>query len=99
MPLLLQSKKIYSLEYTSDGKKIDHRRMPWCTMLRFVTAYKTGDKRKFAELRSSIKELKDDITGDAQNEIASAMGEGGVAAVENMMTGVNKMADMMSLSV
>ena len=88
--------EIYALEYTSSGKKIDHRRRPWCTMRRFVKAYKTGDKTKFEELRESIRELKDDLTGDAQEELAEAMGQGGVEAVENMMAGVNAMADMMA---
>ena len=50
-------KAIYSLEKDSKGNKIDHRRKPWCTMRRFCTAYETGDKDKFNELRASMREL------------------------------------------
>jgi hypothetical protein len=74
-------KAIYSLEKDSKGNKIDHRRKPWCTMRRFCTAYETGDKDKFNELRASMRELKEALTADEQQKLADALGEGGNEAV------------------
>jgi hypothetical protein len=73
--------KIYNLTHDSQGNKIDHRRKPWCTMRRFCTAYKTGDKDKFNELRESIRELKECLTEDEREALAEAIGEDGSQAV------------------
>jgi hypothetical protein len=73
--------KIYDLTHDSKGNKIDHRRKPWCTMRRFCTAYESGDKDKFNELRASMRELKEALTADEQEKLAEAIGEGGNEAV------------------
>jgi hypothetical protein len=86
---------IYKLETDGTGKKIDHRRKPWCTMRRFVQAYKTGNKDKFEELRESLRELKDSLTDDVQEQLADAVGQGGASAVRDMVQGICDMSDAM----
>ncbi len=85
---------IYALDKDGSGNKIDHRRKPWCTMRRFIQAYKTGDKDKFEELRAALRELKDALTGDAQEQLADAIGHGGAEVVREMAHAICNMADM-----
>jgi len=84
---------IYGTTHDAKGRKIDHRRKPWCTMRRFVTAYKTGNKDKFQELRDALKDLKSDLTGDVQDELAEAAGQGGAEAVAQMVQAVAAMLE------
>lgn len=84
---------IYRTTHDAIGKKIDHRRRPWCTMRRFVTTYKTGDKNKFQELRQALRDLKDDLTSENQEELAEAAGQQGAEAVAQMVQAIAEMLE------
>ena len=84
---------IYKTTHDHKGNKIDHRRRPWCTMRRFVSAYKTGKRDKFEELREALKDLKEDLTSEAREEIAEAAGQQGAEAVSQMVHAITEMLD------
>ena len=62
-------------------------------MRRFVSAYRTGNKDKFEELRSALKDLKEDLTSEHREELAEAAGQQGYEGVQVLSEAVQQMLD------
>jgi hypothetical protein len=82
--LVDQVEAIYSLTHDAKGNKIDHRRKPWCTMRRLITAYKSGDSEKFQELKDAIKELKESKEADDLQDLEDPEENGSTTAVSGL---------------
>jgi len=92
---------VYQKTHDKDGKKIDHRRRPWCTMRRVISAYKTGKKEKFEELKKALEELNEEMQEeDVKKEVEEALGGGteGNQAVASMSEAVASMCDAVSMA-
>ncbi len=92
---------VYTKTHDRNGKKIDHRRRPWCTMRRVISAYKTGKKEKFEELKKALEELNEEMQEeDVKKEVEEALGGGteGNQAVASMSEAVASMCDAVSMA-
>ena len=82
--LVDQVEEVYSLTHDAKGNKIDHRRKPWCTMRRLISAYKSGNSEKFNELKDAIKELKENA--DELQDLEDPVSEESTTAVSQLTT-------------
>eukprot|EP00960_Hanusia_phi_P054689 762741-Hanusia_phi.AAC.4 len=65
------------------GSNIDRRRRPWPSIRRLIDAYKTGDEKKFRELKEALRDCKDALTAEYQDALAEGLAQQTLSAIQN----------------